>query len=177
MTDLEKMDALKERMDVTYTQAKEALDASGGDLAAALVYLEKQAEAAKTAAQEAKGAKWDKDTTENFVRGLIEQIKAVIQEGNVTKVRLKQGDHAIIEVPATLGVVGLGVILFSPLLLAIGAIGAAAAVMKEMSLEIERPDGTIESRSLKFPSSAGREAKPEEGEPETKEKEDEPAGE
>lgn len=156
MTDLEKMDALKERMDVSYTQAKEALDASGGDLAAALVYLEKQNVGKKPFSAEPKGNKWDKDTTENFVRGLIDQIKSVIQEGNVTKVRLKQADHVLIEVPATLGVVGLGILLFSPLLLAIGAIGAATAVIKEMTLEIERPDGTIESRSLKFPSSGSK---------------------
>ena len=41
MTDLEKVEKLRERADVTYEEAKEALDASNGDLLDAMVYLEK----------------------------------------------------------------------------------------------------------------------------------------
>jgi hypothetical protein len=155
MNELEKMDALKERLNVTYAQAKEALDKTDGDLAQALVYLEEQGAAgAKGRGEdwedEAKEPKWSKENAENFVRGLIEQIKSVIQEGNVTKVRLISGRRTLIEIPATFGVVGLGVMLFSPLLLAVTAVGAAAAVVKEMVFEVEKADGTIERRSLKF---------------------------
>ncbi len=157
MNELEKMDALKERLNVTYAQAKEALDESDGDLAQALVYLEEHGAAAAAREQneflgeDVKEPKWDKENTEHFVRGLIEQIKSVIQEGNVTKVRLISGERTLIEIPATFGVVGLGVMLFSPLLLAMTAVGAAAAVMKEMVFEIEKADGTIERRNLKLP--------------------------
>ncbi|MEA4893029.1 MAG: DUF4342 domain-containing protein [Peptococcaceae bacterium] len=157
MSELEKMDALRERLDVTYAQAKEALDACNGDLAQALIYLEEQgaeeapaAEPAEEVQESPQDSQWDKETTENFVRGVIEQIKGIIQEGNVTQIRLKQGQRIIVEIPATLGIVGIGLVLFSPLLLAFSAIGLAGAMIKEMTLEIQKADGTVESRSLKF---------------------------
>ena len=163
MSELEKMDALRERLNVTYAQAKEALDACGGDLAQALIWLEERGaeeaaapgaagEEGKETKEEANERKWDKETTEHFVRGVIEQIKSIIQEGNVTQIRLKQGDRVMLEIPATLGIVGAGLALFSPLLLAFSAIGLAGAMIKEMTFEIQKADGTIESRGLRLPT-------------------------
>jgi len=143
MNELEKIDALRERLNVTYAQAKEALDATNGDLTQALINLENQAPVGS--------AKQDKEESENFVRNVIEQIKKIIQEGNVTKVRLKNAEKVLIEVPATVGVVGIGVLLFSPLVLAVTALGAVAAVSKEMVFEVEKNDGTVESRQLSWP--------------------------
>jgi len=154
MQELEKIDELKKRMNVTYTEAKEALEQCGDDLVEALIYLEKKQVStmeALLADENEKEQKWDKQKTEGFVRSIIDQIKALIQEGNVTKVRLINGDKKLIEIPATIGVVGLGVVLFSPLLLAITALGAATAFLKEMAFEVEKADGTIERRDLKFP--------------------------
>lgn len=153
MTEMEKMDALKDRLNVTYAQAKEALDAVEGDLTKALLYLEKQGEAFDEAEEQTseETSNQGKEETEKFVRGIIEQIKSIIKEGNVTKVRLKNGDNVLFEVPATIGVVGLGLMLFSPLMLAITAFSAAAAVSREMVLEIQKSDGTVESRQLKWP--------------------------
>ena len=156
MQELEKMDELRKRMNVSYAQAKEALEQCDGDLAEALVYLEEK-KLSGAGGQEGpadwneKEQKWDKQKTESFVRGIIEQIKTYIQEGNVTKVRLISGKKTLIEIPATVGVVGLGVLLFSPLLLVITAFGAATAVMREMVFEVEKSDGTVERRNLKFP--------------------------
>ena len=56
----------------------------------------------------------------------------------------------LIEIPATVGVVGVGVLLFSPLMLAITALGAVAALSKDMVLEIEKTDGTVERRQLNW---------------------------
>lgn len=185
MTDIEKMDELKMRFDITYAQAKEALEQSGGDLGDAIVYLEsndaKPSRASGGRSGQARGGNAgkrgsganksddategdndnntsDKQTagntkqdTEAFVKSIIEQVKAIIKEGNVTKVRLKKGEQTLIEIPATIGVVGLGIMLFSPLMLAFTAIGAVAAVAQEMVFEIEKSDGTIERRYLKWP--------------------------
>jgi len=147
MTELEKMDALRDRLNVTYAQAKEALDAANGDLAQALIHLENP----NAGDEKAQPDKQDKAESENFVRNVIDQIKNIIQEGNVTKVRLKNAEKTLIEIPATLGVVGIGVLLFSPLMLAVTALGAVAAVSKEMVFEIEKTDGTVESRQLSWP--------------------------
>jgi len=45
MDELEKVEKLREKSNVTYTEAKEALDNAGGDLLDALIYLEKQGRA------------------------------------------------------------------------------------------------------------------------------------
>ena len=156
MSELEKIDALRDRLHVTYAQAKEALDAANGDLTQALIRLEKQVPAeGEPQAKKQEKEESEKEESENFVRNVIEQIKAVIQEGNVTKVRLKNGEKVLIEIPATVGVVGIGVLLFSPLMLAVTALGAVAAFSKEMVLEIEKVDGMVESRHLSW-SQLGR---------------------
>jgi len=45
MTELEKAEKLREKANVSYAEAKEALDRSGGDLLDALIYLEKKGSA------------------------------------------------------------------------------------------------------------------------------------
>jgi len=42
MTELEKVEKLREKADVSFSEAREALDNSGGDILDALIYLEKQ---------------------------------------------------------------------------------------------------------------------------------------
>ena len=154
MLDLEKVDALRKRFAVTYEQAKDALEECGGDLVETLVYLEKKgyayADGQEGAAGDDEGAKWDKEKAGDFVRGLIEQIKTIIREGNVTKVRLVNGDSTLIEIPATVGVVGLGIILFSPLMIIVTALSATAAIFKKMVIEVEKADGTVERHELAF---------------------------
>ena len=161
MNDLEKMDALKERMHISYAQAKEALDACGGDVAMALVYLEEQGLSyidgqGYGAAEDGEEEKWDKEKAEHFVRGIVEQVKTFIREGNVTKVRLISGEKTLFEIPATIGVLGVGIMLFSPLLAILTAFGAATAMMKEMVFEVEKADGTVEKHPLRFPAMGGK---------------------
>ena len=45
MTELEKVEKLREKSNVTFAEAKDALDASGGDILDALIYLEGQGKA------------------------------------------------------------------------------------------------------------------------------------
>ncbi|MCL1835593.1 MAG: ubiquitin [Oscillospiraceae bacterium] len=45
MTELEKVEKLREKADVTYAEAKEVLEKAGGDLLDALIYLEEQGKA------------------------------------------------------------------------------------------------------------------------------------
>ena len=160
MNDLEKMDALRSRMNVTYSQAKEALDICGGDLASALVYLERQGfpysdKAADVENEAEKEPIWDKEKADNLIRGMVDQVKDFVRQGNVTKVRLISGEKTLIEIPATVGVLGVGVMLFSPVLAAVAAIGAASAFVKEMVFEVEKSDGTIQRHELKLPRFGG----------------------
>jgi len=55
---------------------------------------------------------------------LVEKVKAIIHEGNVRRIIIRNQDgKTVFEIPVTMGVIGVVII---PLLAAIGAIGALA---------------------------------------------------
>jgi hypothetical protein len=64
---------------------------------------------------------------------LLDTLKSILHEGNVRRVRVKQGDHIVAEFPLTVGVVGAVV---APIL---AAVGTLVALLAECSLEVERP--------------------------------------
>ncbi len=64
----------------------------------------------------------------------IDQVKRLIAEGNVRRVRIKQKDHVVAEFPLTIGVVG---VVFAPI---VAAIGAVAALIADCSIEVERAE-------------------------------------
>jgi hypothetical protein len=66
----------------------------------------------------------------------LDKLKDLIHEGNVRRVRVRQGTRTIAEFPLTAGVVGA---VFAPVLAAIGAIVALA---NDCSIEIERETST-----------------------------------
>ncbi len=63
---------------------------------------------------------------------LLEQLKAILHEGNVRRVVIKQGDRTVAEFPLTVGVVGA---VAAPVL---AAVGALVALLADCSLEVER---------------------------------------
>ena len=70
------------------------------------------------------------ETEEHRVRGdsLIAKIKELIHEGNITRVIIKNDQgRTLIEIPLSLGVVGIAL---APVWAAIGAIAALAADLK-----------------------------------------------
>lgn len=130
MTELEKLDILRQRLGLTYKEAKEALDAAGGDLIQALINME-----SKNCPM---GDKMQKEGVK-----LLARIKEIIQQGNVTRVRIKKGEETVMEIPATVGAIGLlGVLASTPLTL-IAGIGTVAAMVNNYRLEIEKKDGEI----------------------------------
>ena len=79
-----------------------------------------------------------KFTTEEFrVEGekLITKIKELIHEGNIRRISIKDKEgKTVMEIPVTLGVVG---ILIAPQLAAIGAI---AALLTEATVVVEKAE-------------------------------------
>jgi len=80
----------------------------------------------------------EKFRTEEFkVEGdkLIAKIKELLHEGNIRRIMIKDKEGKIImEVPMTLGIVGL---LLAPQL---AAIGAVAALLTEATVVVEKED-------------------------------------
>lgn len=78
----------------------------------------------------------DKHTQEEFkVKGedLLGKVKQLVEEGNVRRIIIKDKENkTLIEVPLTIGVVG---IVLAPVLAAVGAI---AALVTECTIIVER---------------------------------------
>jgi hypothetical protein len=66
---------------------------------------------------------------------LLAEVKRLIAEGNVRRIIIKgKDDKTLIEVPLTIGVVGIA------LMPALAAIGAVAALVTECTILVERRD-------------------------------------
>ncbi len=119
MDNLDKVDLVRERMNVNYEEAKIALESVNWDVVEAIVKLEKDQQNRKE---------------EIFVRGneLVEKVKELVKKGNVTKIKVKQDDKILVEVPVTAGVVGA---VLAPQL---AVIGAVAALVSKCTVEIEK---------------------------------------
>ncbi len=65
--------------------------------------------------------------------GLVQRVKELVREGNVRRIKVKNDEgRTLLEIPLTVGVVGVALI---PIWVALGAIAALAA---DYTLEIER---------------------------------------
>jgi hypothetical protein len=80
----------------------------------------------------------NKNTHEEFkIKGedLISKIKQLIAEGNIRRIIIKDKENkTLIELPLTIGVVGIAL---APILAAVGAI---AALVTECTIIVERTD-------------------------------------
>lgn len=78
----------------------------------------------------------EKGKTEEFVvdgEKLLDKVKELIREGNVTRIIIKsKDDKVLVEFPVTIGLVGA---LLAPMLAAVGAI---AALVTECKLVVVR---------------------------------------
>jgi hypothetical protein len=124
---LEKIDIVRERTGASYREAKEALEKCNGEVVDAIIYLDEGAP---------KQGKWTETIT---VAGneVVDRIKELIKQGNVTKIRIKKDNNTILDIPVTAGAIGT---ILAPQL---AAIGAVVAILSKATLEIERPDKEV----------------------------------
>lgn len=69
---------------------------------------------------------------------LLTTVKRLIHEGNVRRIIIKQDEHTVLELPLTIGVVG---VVLAPALVAVGAI---SALMTNCTIEVERIELPVE---------------------------------
>lgn len=126
---LEKIDIIRERTGVSYTKAKEALEATEGNVVDALIYIEKNAKTTKEQIYTSK---------EEFT----EWIKEIIRKGNVTRIRVKKDERVLVDIPVNAGVAaGVAIMAALPALLAIIFV---TAVVTKVTVEITKEDGSVE---------------------------------
>lgn len=125
---LEKIDIIRERTGVTYTEAKDALEASQGNVVDALIYIEKNSANVKDQLY---------TTKDEFV----EWLKDIIRKGNVTRIRIKKDEKVLVDIPVNAGVATGVVLMAVPPLLAIIFL---TAVVARVTIEITQEDGSVQ---------------------------------
>ena len=134
---LEKVDMVRERTGVTYEKAKQALEASEGDVLEALIYIEKTQDASKNEGSEGE--------FESKAAVSIEELKAwikqIVEKGNVARIKIKKDDAELIDIPVNAGIAAGVVAIAIPPILAAGVI---AAIATKITIEVTKEDGSVE---------------------------------
>lgn len=127
LDELEKIEVIRDRLGVTYEEARDALRANDNDLVETLVALEhKQTGFSKK--------------LEDRGREVVDNIGTWFSKSHSTRVKLKKGQKTVVEIPATVGVAGMVAVLFSTPLAIASALGAVAAMANDYHIDIDKPD-------------------------------------
>lgn len=125
---LEKLDLIKERIGVSYGEAKEALQICDGDVVEAIIYLEEKKNSEPSPV----------DTT---VEQFKDWLKETVEKGNVTRIRVKKDDKVLVDVPVNAGVAaGIIAVIWWP----IAVVFTATALVAKITIEITKDDGSVE---------------------------------
>ena len=123
---LGKIDEIRSRLNVSYLEARQALEEKNGDLLEAIILLE-----GKGVSRPQKQKETIVEEFEVFGGELVERVKELVRQGNLTKVRILHKGKLILEVPITAG----AILLLAPQL----AIVAGAALLFDLvTLQVER---------------------------------------
>lgn len=117
MASIEQVEKLREKANVSYEEAKAALEASGGDMLDAIIYLEKQGkveppqnngtyvsekpEAEQTQEQQTSSSYQNGETFSGLVRKLLRWIGRLIARGNKNTFEVWRKEKVIISMPVT----------------------------------------------------------------------------
>ncbi|MGF6375409.1 NACalpha-BTF3-like transcription factor [Clostridiales Family XIII bacterium PM5-7] len=122
---LEKIELVKDRTGVTYKEAKEALEASEGNVVDAIIAIEETID--------------QKPSKKIGVQGeaLIEKMKEVVKKGNISKIIVTRDGETLINIPLTVGVLGTVVAPWGMIA------GVVAAFGFKCKIEFVKEDGSI----------------------------------
>ena len=129
---LEKVDLVKERTGASYSEAKEALVISNGDVLDAIIYLEQKLKKENIDfKEEAKEESYKTETIEE----LKVWLKDLINKGNVTRIKVSKDGKKLVDVPVNAGIAaGIIAIVIPPIL----AFVVVAAVVTQVTIEITK---------------------------------------
>jgi cell division protein ZapA (FtsZ GTPase activity inhibitor) len=112
--DLSKVDLVRERMRVTYDEARAALEQANGDVIAALAHLERS--------KQTSGA----TDLIAVTADLLDEVQRLLDAGVIRKIRVKLGNRTLKEIPVSLTAAGALVI------------GLVAVLVTRFVIELER---------------------------------------
>lgn len=137
---LEKLDQIRERTGVTFAEADAALTRANGDVVAAIIDLEQNAQ--KNTVKE-----------EVWVKGneLVEKFKELIKQGNIRRIIIKDEEgKTLVEIPMTIGLLGTVIAPY------VAILGGLAAMITKCKIEIIKREE--ESPTPEYPEDQGDQA-------------------
>ncbi|MBW9155029.1 DUF4342 domain-containing protein [Clostridium tagluense] len=129
---LEKIDIIKERTGVSYTEAKEALEECDSDVVNALIYIE---------AKQKRNSKFNMEEMYSTKDEFVVAIKDIVRKGNVSRIKVKKDENVVMDIPVNAGIAAGLVGLFNPVIIGLGLL---TAVLTKVTIEITKVDGTVE---------------------------------
>ena len=124
-TELEKMDVLRERMGISYEEARTALNLAQGDVIKALDDLEKT--------QKIEEQEWD---FRDEGRGIWDGVKSTVENISNSTITLKRHENTIVSLSAPLGLALAYTIWRKPGLRMLALVGAVGAAINNFELEV-----------------------------------------
>jgi len=118
---LELIEMLRERANVSYEEAREALEKCNNDIVEALIYLEKQ--------DKIKTPPKDNHSTSGFGT----TVKKVVRSCNETRFLISKNEQNIIDLPLTIGIITTAIV--PPLTV----VGLLAALFTGHKIRLEKP--------------------------------------
>ena len=122
---LEMIDSVVSRTNVSFKEAKEALEKTNGDVVEAIIYIESSQK-----------SNLSSELTD-IGNEMINKVKEILEKGNVTRITVKKDGDIILNLPVTAAAVGA--IISVPLAL----IGLGGALLSKCTIEIQKEDGEI----------------------------------
>ena len=139
---LEQVDKVRERCNISYAEAKEALENSNGDILEAIIYIEQnQKKENHTYNNNNDNSNSNYTVNSMSIDEIKNMIKNLIEKGNVTRIKIKKNDEEILDIPVNAGIAASVIAITIPPILAAGLI---AAIATQITIEITREDGTVE---------------------------------
>lgn len=120
---IDKIDTVVARTKVSYKEAKQALERTSGDVIEAIILIEESLE--------------DEEILSKKGEAILDKVKELVKEGNVTKVIVKRNNKVILNIPVTLA--AIGAVLYVKLAL----LGLGLAVISNSTIEIIKENGEV----------------------------------
>lgn len=129
---LEKVDKVIERTNVSYGVAKHALEVCDGDVLDAIIYIEEMKKSQET---------YETPEKEENFEEFKNYLKSLIKKGNISRIKIRKDDRVYIDIPVSAGLAAGVIAVMLPQLLALGVITAIAT---KVTIEITKENGDVE---------------------------------
>ena len=144
----EKVNQLVNETDCTVEEAMEALDFCEGNYDDALLYLSGLKD--EDDDDRRKRTNNSKETYTVNGKDILETMKLLLKEGNITKIRIKKNQETLLNIPVNIFAVGSVLMPYAPI------IAAIAALVTDCQIEVERKGDVVVNVNSKIQNAGNK---------------------